>query len=147
MKQKSRPPLRLTPHYSIQLAAYLITTHLVALLVVITLVRPWWFAIGMVAVILFSLVQSYRRHLQYRGHNVIRAAELNGQDEWILQQANGDEISAQLQSNSYIHPILSALNFCNEQGKRQSLILLPDGIDAESFRRLRVRLKLKQTGT
>ena len=143
MRQKIEPPLRLTPYYSVRLAAYLFTIHAVALLVVFTLVSPWWLVVGLSTAILFSLLRSNRRYLQYRGYRVIRSAEINGQDEWRLQQTNGDEVRAELQSSSYIHPKLSVLNFRSEQGKRYSLILLPDGIDAESFRRLRVRLKTK----
>jgi len=144
MKQQSQPPLRLTPRYSKQLAGYLLTTHVIALLTVIAVVRPWWLATGLAAAILFSLIHSYRRHLQYRGSNTIRSAEISGQNEWLIQQTDGVEVAAQLQPNSYIHPKLSVLNFCNEHGRRQSLILLPDGIDATSFRRLRVRLKMQQ---
>ncbi len=145
MKERSQPPLRLTPHYSNQLLGYLLATHLIALLTVITVVRPWWFAVGLVVVTLFSLIHSYQRHLQYRGKNTLRSAEINGQNEWRIQQADGAEVAAQLQSNSYIHPRLSVLNFRNEQGRRQSLVLLPDGIDAAIFRRLRVRLKMQQS--
>jgi hypothetical protein len=144
MKEKSQPPLRLTPYYSNQLAGYLLATHLIALLTIIAVVRPWWFAIWLVVVTLFSLIHSYRRHLQYRGKNTVRSVEINGQNEWRIQQADGVEVTAQLQSNSYIHPRLSVLNFRNEQGRRQSLVLLPDGIDAATFRRLRVRLKMQQ---
>lgn len=142
MKLNSQPPLRLTPHYSKQLAGYLITTHLVALFVVIALIKPGWLAFSLAALTLFSLIRSYRCHLSYRGKNVIRSAELGGQNEWLLQQADGEKLAAELQPNSYIHPRLSVLNFRNEYGKRQSLIVLPDGIDGECFRRLRVRLKL-----
>ncbi len=143
MKQSSLPPLRLTPYYSKQLAGYLLTTHLVALFVVITLIKSGWLAFTLAALTLFSFVRSYRCHLSYRGRNIIRSAELDGQNKWLLQQADGEECAAELQPNSYIHPRLSVLNFRNEYGKRQSLIVLPDGIDGESFRRLRVRLKLR----
>lgn len=145
MKQKREPPLRLTPRFSMRLAAYLTTTHLAAWLVVLSLVRPWWLMLGLTVAILVSYIRSYRCHLLFRGVNAIRSAEISGEDEWQLQQINGNEITAQLQPNSYLHPKLSVLNFRSDQGKRQSMILLPDGIDEVSFRRLRVRLKMGST--
>ncbi len=145
MKQNSQPPLQLIPYYSKQLAGYLLTTHFVALFVISALIKPGGLALALAALTLFSLIHSCRRHLSYRGKNVIRSAELDRQNEWLLQQADGEECAAELQPNSYIHPRLCVLNFRNEYGKRQSLIVLPDGIDGEHFRRLRVRLKLIST--
>ncbi len=142
MTQNSQPPLRLTPHYSKQLAGYLLTTHLVALFVAITLIKPGWLAFALALLTLFSLTHSYRCHLSYQGKSAIRSAELDGQNRWLLQQANGETFTAELLLNSYIHPWLCVLNFRNQYGKRQSLVILPDRIDGESFRRLRVRLKL-----
>jgi toxin CptA len=146
MKQESQPPLKLTPYFSARLACYLLATHLLAFVTITLLVRPWWLALGLVIGTLFSLIYSYRAHLLYRGKRTIRSAEMNGQNEWLITQTDGVEIAAELQPSSYIHPLLSLLNFRSEQGRERSLILLPDGIDGDTFRRLRVRLKWKPTG-
>ena len=53
-------------------------------------------------------------------------------------------IAAQLQPASTVHPFMTVLNFfCEQQPwhrRRVSVVILPDSLDAEDFRRLRVHL-------
>ena len=65
------------------------------------------------------------------------------------QSVSQQTIAAQLQPASTVHPFMTVLNFfCEQQpgllsrtrGRRIAVVILPDSLDAEDFRRLRVHL-------
>ncbi|MDA1107261.1 MAG: hypothetical protein O2845_02530 [Proteobacteria bacterium] len=64
--------------------------------------------------------------------------------EWILHDAAGSEIQARLLPGAYVHPQWVILNFVpvaqRWPWRRYTVILLGDMLDADSLRRLRVRL-------
>lgn len=67
-------------------------------------------------------------------------------NDWQLVKHNGKRYDAYLLGSSYVHRQLLVLNF-KLRGKSwynryQTLILLPDSVDADCFRRLCVRLRL-----
>jgi len=63
-------------------------------------------------------------------------------NDWIMLR-HRELISAKLCDNSVITPIFSVLNFRLEDGSRQSILIFKDNIDAESYRRFRVRVKVQ----
>jgi len=62
--------------------------------------------------------------------------------DWIIVR-HGEFISAKLYDNCVITPICSVLNFRLEDGRRQSILIFKDNVDAESYRRFRVRVKVQ----
>jgi len=68
-----------------------------------------------------------------------------GDEFWYLQQDNDAELVAQLQSTSYVSRWLVVVNLKAKElpwySRHISLLFLPDNIDREIFRRLRVRLR------
>ena len=73
-----------------------------------------------------------------------------GQDDrWILAAENGEEIQAHLVAGSFVHPQFTTVNL-KLTGKPwytryRSFVFIPDNVDAEVFRRLRVRLRWYST--
>ncbi len=67
-----------------------------------------------------------------------------GEKSCTLYLRNGREIDFSFAGNTYVSPSLTVLNF-REAGSHfiRSVVILPDCIERESFRRLRVRLKWK----
>ena len=64
--------------------------------------------------------------------------------QWQVRSRNGQEVSAQLSPESFVRPWLTVLLLRPETGGRaRNVVLLPDMVDAEAFRRLRVRLRLE----
>jgi len=51
--------------------------------------------------------------------------------------------TAELCESSVITSFCAVLNFNIKQGKRQTILLFNDNVDAQSFRRLRVRVKVQ----
>lgn len=75
------------------------------------------------------------------GHSCV-AFRLEGQEEIVLVLRNGLHVPGRVSADSLVTPSLVILNVVlKEQRGRRSLLILPDTMGAESFRRLRVALK------
>jgi toxin CptA len=63
-------------------------------------------------------------------------------DEIVLVLRNGSHMMCRLCGDSLVTPYIVILNVArNEQHRGRSVVIMPDAIGAESFRRLRVMLK------
>ena len=87
-----------------------------------------------------------RKYLPMGWRN-IRKLIWNADSSWQLFTNEGQSVSADLMRSSFCHPLLVALNFKVDQSnwlnRFVSVVILPDSIDAESFRCLRVRLRTR----
>ena len=70
--------------------------------------------------------------------------ELN--EEWLLIRKNGRVVEAYLRQGALVHPMLIVLPF--RYGLYfTAVILTPDKVNADTLRRLRVRLRFKRNST
>ena len=75
------------------------------------------------------------------GHSCV-TFRLQGQEEIVLVLRSGRHLHGRVSSDSLVTPYLVILNVeLKEQRRRRSLLILPDSMGKESFRRLRVVLK------
>lgn len=97
-------------------------------------VLPWPVAMGLTTLILLSFVWCWR-------HQQVYALQINVKGELFVQ--HGDEWrEAEVLSSSLVLPYLTVLNLKLSNGRKPfHVVLLPDSVDAENFRRLRVWLK------
>jgi hypothetical protein len=63
------------------------------------------------------------------------------QGQWRLVQRDGQGLDAWLDHGAYSHPMLVALPFRTRVGHRRCVLVVPDRVDADHMRRLRVRLR------
>jgi len=110
--------------------------------IILLLPLELWLQLTIAFVITISLIQAMRNHVLRSHGPAITSAEWNSEGEWLLFTVNGDELSAQLKASSYVQHWLIVLNFSIAPFQRRSLILLPDAIDPDLLRQLRVRLRL-----
>lgn len=76
-----------------------------------------------------------------RAHSCV-AFRLEGQEEIVLILRSGRHLSGRASADSLVTPSFVILNVAlKEQRGRRSLLIMPDTMGAESFRRLRVALK------
>ncbi|MGH8119272.1 MAG: protein YgfX [Gammaproteobacteria bacterium] len=61
--------------------------------------------------------------------------------EWWLSCVSGQTWQVQLLPAGYVHPFLTVLTFREHGGRRYAVIVTHDVVDADMFRRLRVRLR------
>jgi len=101
---------------------------------------------GLVAVLTFLVVvhavYTIRRHALLRDAQSVTRVGWDAQDQWTLTRRDGTTCSARLLPGSYLHPLLTVLNFKVTRWRRVSVVILPTRVDAEGFRQLRVRLML-----
>ncbi|MCF6354382.1 MAG: hypothetical protein L3J26_04660 [Candidatus Polarisedimenticolaceae bacterium] len=142
MVTKSIPALRLSPQKSATLLTFILATHASAMGMALFLPLEFWLQLLVLLAVAVSLIQATRTHLLRSNGSAIRSAQWDSAGEWMLFFANGDEIAAQLKASSYLQPWLVVLNFSTSRFRRHTLILLPDAVDPERLRRLRVRLRL-----
>lgn len=134
-------PLVLEPGVSRYLIFYLIVIHTLALAVVAApLNLPAALRFGVAIMIVFSFIRQWRRtrvNDPARIHRLVWEAD----DDWTLWCNYSTELVGQLRSDSYESIWLVILRLQLQQGGRRTLVLLPDMLDRQSFRRLRVRLR------
>lgn len=91
--------------------------------------------------IMLSFIISWRRYISGAAKNNIQEIIWQLDGHWLLLTSQGELDDVELLPDSYIHPWLVILHFKHTQG-RSYVPLLQGMIDADSFRRLRVRLKM-----
>ncbi len=137
-------PLRLELRPSRVLATLLCALHAVAMLSVLPLSLEWWWRSALLSVVFLSLVHVLRRQALLAGANAVRGLLWESEGSWLLTLGDGRSCAAQLLPGAFVHPWLVVLNFKLEDawwGSR-AVVLCADGLDGQSHRRLRVRLRL-----
>ena len=124
------------------LAAMLITAHGATLVVLFSLALPIWAKAALASLMLFSLMHHLRRNAWLSAPSASVALMLVG-DRVVLITRGGEQFAGQLLHDSVVTPLVTVLNVLL-QGTHivRSVVILPDSLDAESFRQLRVWLKL-----
>ena len=134
-------PLVLEPGVSRYLILYLIVIHTLALAVVAAPLNiPVALRLAIAVAIVISFIGHWRRTRENdpaRIHRLVWEAD----DDWTLWCNDSTELVGQLRPDSYESIWLVILRLQLQQGGRRTLVLLPDMLDRQSFRRLRVRLR------
>ncbi len=120
---------------------YLLLLHILALLAL------WYSHLHLVISLPASLVvlgSLAWRSRQWRNsaqcppvHQVI----LDSENRWWLRMREAGDRRLGLLPGSFVHPWMIILRFVDEAAKRYTLILCDDNLDADTLRRLRVRLR------
>ena len=103
---------------------------------------PHWLAVLLTAVLLGSAWSTLRRHgFRTRQHSLI-ALRLDADCRCEFQTRAGAWHEAALLGSSFVAPYLTVLNLKPAGGRLvKHLVILPDAVNAEDFRQLRVWLK------
>jgi hypothetical protein len=108
--------------------------------VVAPLNLPVVLRLGIGLVIVLSFIWQWRRTREKdpaRIHRLMWEVD----DDWTLWCNDSTELVGQLRPDSYESTWLVILRLQLQPGGRRTLVLLPDMLDRQSFRRLRVRLR------
>jgi toxin CptA len=130
---------QLRPSYL--LAAVLCVAHGTVIAILAVLPLPPWSRLALVPLVLASAVHHVRRDALLRAASSGTALQLKG-DGAVLTTRAGNELVCKVLGDSFVTPYLTVLNLRPEGARfAHALIILPDSLETESFRRLRVRLK------
>lgn len=113
---------------------YRTALHLLALAV--TLYCAWYepIALAAVAVLVFSWY--------WTRPTLIGQMQLLDDGTWQLTDHKKKQHIANLQNDSWLHPLACALHFKLGTGRALTLTILPDAMSKEDFRHLRIAIKL-----
>lgn len=144
--RKYATPLAFTVNPSrIATLLYVAIAFLTCLLVLFLPLSAGWCVLLFILVVfwtVFILAAEWR----YLAKFSVKKIEWKNDNEWSLEFTDNQRCEARLLGNSVSLPFLIILNFKLVEGWRsQSVSLYKDSIDADVFRRLRVRLKIQST--
>ena len=140
MPSVNRFSLKISLRPSRFMMGFLLLTHLVALLLTMTLPLQWW-AQGLIAlIVLSSLVYSIQKQVYYKTRKAIRQFRTDEGKIWYLTETKGTELTATLMGDSLVTMGLLVLNFRLENKSKRSIVVFKDAVDAAPFRQLRVIL-------
>lgn len=154
--KKYASPLRIEIKPSRMLTTIALFMHVGAAMILLLSVLPWMVKLMLLSIILISLLvylqmNSHVRTL-YFARNLFPQIEhviWGDDDSWTLVTTGGDEIRADLTQHCFVHPVVTivSIRLLNTPWYKRyrSLVFLSDNIEAELFRRLRVRLRLLST--
>ena len=116
--------------------------HVAAAALVLALHLPAAVMMVLCALVVASFAHALLRHALLLTPHAIVAGRLAGSAEATLERRDGRAIEADILGTTYVTPLLTVLNVRERSARAvRHIVLVPDNIDAEAFRRLRVLLR------
>ena len=126
------------------LAAILILAHGAAITVVALVGMQQWLQLIVIAALLANLAYVVMRVALLRALNSAVALEVTSDNALSIQTRSGEWIECEVLGSTYVVSFLTVLNLRElEKVAVRHIMILPDSMDAEDFRRLRVWLRWK----
>ena len=94
---------------------------------------------------LISFFIYLHRHYLYSDIQRVETLILDSKDNWQVKMNNGASHHAELDHRLFVHPWLTIISLIFEN-HREYFIFTPEIIQADQFRRLRVRLRFEVNG-
>jgi len=102
-----------------------------------------WLVLAVSAALLFSLLRSWRMQVSRHHPDAVCFMVWGAGKDCLLGLHSGRQQAVSMRAHAFILPWLVILHFNSRQRYMRYLVLLPDMFDHDSFRKLRVRLKLE----
>ena len=135
--------IRLLP--SRLLAAILVLAHAAAIAVVLIVELPQWIMVVAIALLIAQCAVVVRRQAFLTGANAATAIEITSDHRLNVETRSEGWCEYAVLGSSYVTPYLTVLNL-RKSGTRvaRHVLLLPDSLNADDFRKLRVWLRWKE---
>ena len=143
LSRKYATPLLFEPAQSSSLFAWLLLVHLAAFVVLLLTPLPAGLGPAGMLVLLFSLWRSHSQYVSLTHPCSVRTVCWGEGCSCQLRFSSGQAVAARLMPRVFILPWLVILHFRSDRGQNHRLVLLPDMLEPEVFRRLRVRLMIE----
>jgi toxin CptA len=126
---------------SYRLAAILSIVHLATGSLLGLLALPLGVKVIIVVVLIISLIHYLRQDALLTANNAVVAFVLLDKMQCTVTTYSGESMSCAVMSSTFVAPYLTVLNLkSTKKFFAYSVVILPDSIDAEEFRQLRVWL-------
>ena len=127
------------------LAAFLALAHGAAVAVVLLVPIPWWLQCASAACLVLNLFVVVHRHALLLGAKSVVAIEIDSDNTFSGQSKRGTWTEYAVLGNSYVAPNLTVINLQHTRSDaKKRITILPDSMNADDFRKLRVWLKWKE---
>jgi hypothetical protein len=143
LSRKYATPLHLDISASRLLGYWVILVHAVPLLLLPVLQLAGWLSPVIAAVVLVSLIRSWRLQVLRQHPDAICSLVWGEGKRCLLDFYSGRQQETDLCTQAFILPWLVILRFKRRRRLKRYLVLLPDMLDYDVFRRLCVRLQLE----
>ena len=139
-------PLVIDYRVSRRVLIYLILLHALALSALLGSDHGWQTALPAGVLLIFSFWWHFLRCADCAGKLSGHRFILDRDNQWWVRDRAGKETSIKLLPGAFVHPWIVVIRFAAVDSKKYALILSDDNLDAETLRRLRVRLRYPTTG-
>ena len=127
---------------SARLALLLTTAHAGAMAAVIVMPVAWWLRAAACSLLVASGTVMIRRNALLKAADSVIGLQLRRDGSCHLQLRNQRAISGELCPGWFASPLMIVVQVaCPGQRWRRSITLLPDAVEAECLRRLRIFLR------
>lgn len=129
------------------LAAVLGIAHIAALLVTVVIALPTWVKFLIAMVLVTSGTWSILRLALQRGSSAIVELEAGEGGRISCRTRDGRSREGQVLTSSFVSPWLTVLNLhLGGTARAKHVLILPDNVEEDAFRRLRVLLRWSRPG-
>ena len=137
--------MKITLQPSRILTAILVLAHGAAIAMVALAGMPLWLELIAIAALAASLVFELRQTALLRAPDAVITLEIASDDKFSIQTRRGEWIECELLGSTYVASFLTILNLkALDGGRSKHAVILPDSLDEEDFRKLRVWLRWKR---
>lgn len=133
----------LEPGPSRSLRVWLILVHVASIMILPFMSLPVWAVLILLLLMLLSLWRALRMHITLGHPDSVRAVQWREARSCQLRLSSGRDIEARLMPQVFMLPWMVIMHFRSGRGRVHHLVLLPDMLEPEVFRRLRVRLMIE----
>jgi toxin CptA len=129
---------------SLYLAAAFAVVHVAAAATLLPLDLDVTVKLTLAALVGASLAHALLRHAFLRGSRAIRAVEISDNTTGAVRSCSAEWQDVRILGTSYVTPWLTVLNLARVGGRPRHVLIVPDNVDAEDFRRARVLLRWRR---
>ena len=139
--------LRINLQPSLLLAGILTLAHGAILLAIALIGIPLWAKIIATVVIVTNGAYCVWRHALLKGADAPVAIVISANNAFTFDTRCGESCDCRVSGGTYVKPYLTVLDLKIADGRAiKRIVLLPDSLHADDFRRLRVWLRWKEDG-
>jgi len=143
LSRKFATPLHLDIGPSRLLGGWVLLVHGAPLLMWPVLQPAGWVILAGTSALFFSLVRSWRMQVSRHHPDAVCSMVWGAGKDCLLGLHSGRQETVSMRARVFILPWLVILGFHSRRRNMRYLVLLPDMLDQDIFRKLRVRLKLE----
>lgn len=136
-------PLMLEIKPSLQKSLLLIIPHILTLLIVIS-VKPFpvSFRFILATLVLLSTVYFFRLHFFKSLKNSVNSISQDSAKNWLIFIKDNEQKEVELLGSSFVSNMLIIINYIDINYNKYNVIIAPDSLSSDEFRRLIVRIKM-----